>query len=964
MGGLGTLQDRSLGCSGSEGWLSDPLPGQQVAPLNFNSQGIYIIPWEPQEVCCPRAGGRGHAKEGSDRDCVPRGTSILQQAVSGSQTLGEMAPGFRCVASEQVCAQHQVLDGDGANSAGLSERRGLVDLPGHDGCILPYSYSSSVQEVPEICIQREGFSVQGPMFRAQHCSPSFHQGISSTEQDSAFGRIQDSPVLRRLVSAGQDARRGVESEKVFIGTSTGIRHHYKSRKVTFGPVSVFGVPGDSDRHYSFLGFSSQETNRQGIMSVQRILVLRTNACKILAKLTGVYVITGKVCPWCQVAHEEVSILPKESLEKRLSAQGCFSPSASKAERRSCLVARQRKVGEGSVSGPETARPLPIHRCIQEELGCYAGSDSFVRKVEREGVQGAYKQTGVKSNLLCTERIRESSNRKGYSGVCRQYHCSFICKETGRHQVMGSVPSSGGNVSMVGGTQHYSTSQVCPRKDQCGGRHPEQRGADHPHRMDFECTGLRETVETMGSSASRSVCHLSNKETSRVLFATSGSQCHGSGCFSPIMGKSGRLCLPSFCHYKTGDKQTQTVKELSDDSGGPLVASEGVVSGSSQPSGRGSEGPSSKERLASTTSKQSSSPRTPHSSSNRLETILRLGRAKSLSGEVTKRVFNSRSKSTNALYQLRWSQYVKWCRKNKLSALRPSVNSICKFFIYLWEEKKFAVGTIKGFRSVLQSVLRHVDFDVGTNQDISDVIRSFIVERPIIKKESIAWNVDIVLKYLCSERFEPLSSASLRDLTRKTMFLVALALAKRVSELQALSSDVGFSDQGATVSLSLGFRAKNDSKARALPRSFLIKSLQQLVGQEEERKLCPVRALSAYLQRTKNYDRKGRNLFLAPSNPSRSASKNGIAYLLKSVIKEAHEKADPESLKLYKVMIHEIRAVSTSLAFAHNLSIDSVIEAGQWRSNSVFASHYLKEVALRYDECCALGPIVVAGTVIN
>ena len=108
----------------------------------------------------------------------------------------------------------------------------------------------------------------------------------------------------------------------------------------------------------------------------------------------------------------------------------------------------------------------------------------------------------------------------------------------------------------------------------------------------------------------------------------------------------------------------------------------------------------------------------------------------------------------------------------------------------------------------------------------------------------------------------------------------------------------------------------------------------------------------------------RNLFLAPSNPSRSASKNGIAYLLKSVIKEAHEKADPESLKLYKVMIHEIRAVSTSLAFAHNLSIDSVIEAGQWRSNSVFASHYLKEVALRYDECCALGPIVVAGTVIN
>ena len=78
----------------------------------------------------------------------------------------------------------------------------------------------------------------------------------------------------------------------------------------------------------------------------------------------------------------------------------------------------------------------------------------------------------------------------------------------------------------------------------------------------------------------------------------------------------------------------------------------------------------------------------------------------------------------------------WCRKNKLSAIRPSVNSICKFFIYLWEEK-LAIGTIKGFRSVLQSVFRHVDFNVSNNHDISDVIRSFIVVRPMVKKESVA-----------------------------------------------------------------------------------------------------------------------------------------------------------------------------------------------------------------------------------
>ena len=109
---------------------------------------------------------------------------------------------------------------------------------------------------------------------------------------------------------------------------------------------------------------------------------------------------------------------------------------------------------------------------------------------------------------------------------------------------------------------------------------------------------------------------------------------------------------------------------------------------------------------------------------------------------------------------------------------------------------------------------------------------------------------------------------------------------------------------------------------------------------------------------------GKNLFLAPRDPTRVASKNALAYLLKVTIVEAHRGASEESLKVCKVKIHEVRAVSTSLSFAHNLSIESVLEAGQWRSNSVFTSHYLKEVSILYESCRALGPIVAAGAVIS
>ena len=314
--------------------------------------------------------------------------------------------------------------------------------------------------------------------------------------------------------------------------------------------------------------------------------------------------------------------------------------------------------------------------------------------------------------------------------------------------------------------------------------------------------------------------------------------------------------------------------------------------------------------------------------------------------------------------MRWKQFVDWCRVHKYSATRPSTDTICKFLIHLWEDRKLAVGTIRGFRSMLHSVLRHNKIDIKNNQDIAEVIKSFVLEKPP-KKKSIAWNVDVVLKYLASDRFEPLDKISMRDLTKKTVFLLALALAKRVSELQALSKEVGFSGEGALVSLIMSFRAKNDNKFKRLPRSFLVKGLTQLVGPEEERKLCPVRALRAYLARTKEFRQEQvENLFLAVKDPSRPASKNALAYFIKSTILEAYQNVSETTMKLCRVTPHEVRAVATSLAFTHNLALETVLEAAQWRSNSVFTGHYLKEVALQYQNCKALGPIVAGGSIIQ
>ena len=104
----------------------------------------------------------------------------------------------------------------------------------------------------------------------------------------------------------------------------------------------------------------------------------------------------------------------------------------------------------------------------------------------------------------------------------------------------------------------------------------------------------------------------------------------------------------------------------------------------------------------------------------------------------------------------------------------------------------------------------------------------------------AWDLSMVLTYFVSPAFVPLSQASFRALTLKTLFLLALATAKRVGELQALSSIVTFVAGDACLSYIPQFVAKSESLARSIPRSFLVTSLADFAaGLTTDLKLCPV-----------------------------------------------------------------------------------------------------------------------------
>ena len=75
--------------------------------------------------------------------------------------------------------------------------------------------------------------------------------------------------------------------------------------------------------------------------------------------------------------------------------------------------------------------------------------------------------------------------------------------------------------------------------------------------------------------------------------------------------------------------------------------------------------------------------------------------------------------------------------------------------------------------------------------VTVLLRSFRLSSAERVLSPPAWDLSKVLTYLVSPALEPLSQAFFRALPLKTLFLMALAIAKRVGELQALSSIVIF-----------------------------------------------------------------------------------------------------------------------------------------------------------------------------
>lgn len=229
-----------------------------------------------------------------------------------------------------------------------------------------------------------------------------------------------------------------------------------------------------------------------------------------------------------------------------------------------------------------------------------------------------------------------------------------------------------------------------------------------------------------------------------------------------------------------------------------------------------------------------------------------------------------------------------------------------------------------------------------------------------------WDLSLVLLHLNSSAYEPLETATLKAVTRKCVFLFALASAKRVSEIHGLMASISHPEDWSSVSLDFApdFLAKTELPGDTIGRSLTIPALSQLASDPEDLRLCPVRALRIYLERTATSRPAASRLFVPISASRSSVSRSTISLWIKTTIRLAYAAAGQDQFQLHRRSAHEVRALATSWAFTHCLSVRDVMAAASWKAHTTFSSFYLRDVSLIKDGMLHLGPVVAAQRVVQ
>ena len=198
---------------------------------------------------------------------------------------------------------------------------------------------------------------------------------------------------------------------------------------------------------------------------------------------------------------------------------------------------------------------------------------------------------------------------------------------------------------------------------------------------------------------------------------------------------------------------------------------------------------SNSKPASSAKRQNSASKPGPSTASRLGIVKQSLRDKQFSSDVAEHVSKARRVSTAKVYDAKWQIFRDWADQRKIDPIQATPQIVADFLTFLFSVKKCQVRSIKGYRSTISNTLKYkTGYDFGSHPVLLELIKSFALQRPVDQSLAPKWDLVFVLSHMCKAPFEPLDKATIFYLSIKTVFLVTLATARRVSDVHAFAID--------------------------------------------------------------------------------------------------------------------------------------------------------------------------------
>ena len=601
--------------------------------------------------------------------------------------------------------------------------------------------------------------------------------------------------------------------------------------------------------------------------------------------------------------------------------------------------------------PSGQPSLHPHGCFGHGLGRDLGRQDSPRRVVSPSDQVEHQRERAQGN--CTGNLELGSTVVGQvdSDLLRQRCRGCYDQEEGISMRPSPVPPCSGAGRGVPSVSSEGSGFTCGRGEECRGRFsvtssPPAVGVE-PLRE-----GVRVSLSEVGSSGGGLMCHPGQCEDGSFRLAPTDRRVLGLP--HTVVGPLESPLRVSAYQASDALRTTSRATQCSSDSGPgvPLVGEEALVSAAPQPLASGGTGSSSP--VPGTSGPVAASPgsgvlpsQSEGSQAARGPFIRAALESRGWSAESISVAEGALRVSSCEVYERHWREFVEWISAKGFSPRSVSLAAVVDFLRFLRSDRKLVLSTIRSYVSAIRYPLQLAKgSDLFDDPSYAAFMRGLAASMPISRPVPVQWNLNVVLSFL--QGVEPLSSVSSFALLKKTLFLVALASGRRISELTHLSWKAPFlviTHSSAKLAYTPGFLAKNEVPGRLHSR-IVIRRIA-CSSDSPERYLCPVRCLLHWRQRIRDRGSVAeQQLFQSPDAVFQSPKR--LSSLLVEVIKESHSVVSEEGARLMRVRAHDVRAVAASQLWLSCSDWDQVSSAFSWKDKTVFIDHYSRGISALED----------------